>query len=331
MAVGIQDIPGMKRGLVIGKFMPLHQGHIALIHFAASQCDEVIVSMTFKPDDPIGGPLRFEWIRQTFADYPMIRPMLSSDDFDDESAPLSQRIPHWATFLKKQFSPIDMIFSSEDYGDDLAAQLGLMHHPFDFERKQVPVSSTLIRENPFRYWDFIAPKARYYFVKRICFYGPESTGKSTMSRRMAEIYRTEFVPEVSREFISSNDFTTDDIIRIAHAQTQRILEKTLIANKFLFCDTDLITTEIYCRHYLKKVPDVLFGLEREIVFDRYFLFDIDVPWVSDGLRDLGDRRHEMFEIFRMELEKRNIKYELLKGDFSSREERLIHEMNLFFS
>jgi HTH-type transcriptional repressor of NAD biosynthesis genes len=34
----------MIRGLVIGKFMPVHNGHIALINFAASQCDELIVS-----------------------------------------------------------------------------------------------------------------------------------------------------------------------------------------------------------------------------------------------------------------------------------------------
>ncbi|MCA4894174.1 MAG: ATP-binding protein [Cytophagales bacterium] len=91
-------------------------------------------------------------------------------------------------------------------------------------------------------------------VKLICFYGPESTGKSTMAKKMATHYQTEFVPEVAREIVSSNDFTLDDIVRIAKAQNERVKEKMKTANRFLFCDTDLITTQIYCRHYLKTVP-----------------------------------------------------------------------------
>ncbi|MBI3481387.1 MAG: AAA family ATPase, partial [Bacteroidetes bacterium] len=46
-------------------------------------------------------------------------------------------------------------------------------------------------------------------MKLICFYGPESTGKSTMAKRLAEFYKTGFVPEVAREMITSNDFTMD--------------------------------------------------------------------------------------------------------------------------
>lgn len=320
----------MKRGLVIGKFMPLHTGHIALIHFAASQCDQLIVSMTYKPDDPIPGPLRFEWIKEEFQDQSAIQPVLSPDDFDDESATLEQRIPRWIAFLEKRFSPVDVVFSSEGYGASLAENLGIPHISFDQERKKFPVSSSMIRERPLRYWDFIGASARPYFVKRICFYGPESTGKSTLAKRMAAIYSTEFVPEVSREMITSNDFTLDDIISIGRTQTQRVSEKTKVANKLLFCDTDLITTQIYCRHYLKEVPPILFELEKKITYDRYFLFDTDVPWVADGLRDLGGRRVEMFEIFKNELDKREIPYQLLRGDFSARESRMIQEMNKYF-
>ena len=73
---------------------------------------------------------------------------------------------------------------------------------------------------------------------------------------MAEIYHTEFVPEVAREMISSNEFTVEDIIHIGQAQTQRIKDKLKTANKILFCDTDLITTQIYSkldpRFYLRS-------------------------------------------------------------------------------
>jgi HTH-type transcriptional regulator, transcriptional repressor of NAD biosynthesis genes len=140
-----------------------------------------------------------------------------------------------------------------------------------------------------------------------------------MAQRMATLYQTEYVPEVARELITSNQFSVDDIIRIGHAQTARIKEKEKTANKILFCDTDLITTEIYCQYYLKTIPPVLFELEKQIQYDRYFLFDIDVAWVNDGLRDLGNKRTEMYNTFKDELDKRNIPYLKVKGSYAERE------------
>jgi len=156
-------------------------------------------------------------------------------------------------------------------------------------------------------------------IKLICFYGPESTGKSTLAKHFAQLYHTEFVPEVARELITSNNFTVDDIIRIGHAQTERVKEKLKTATKFLFCDTDLITTQIYSEKYLGVVPEILFELEKEIHYDKYFLFDIDVPWVADGLRDLDNQRNEMLKIFEEELVKRDIQFIRVTGDWGERE------------
>lgn len=164
-------------------------------------------------------------------------------------------------------------------------------------------------------------------VKLICFYGPESTGKSTLTKRLAEYYQTEFVPEVARELITSNDFTVDDIVKIGHAQTQRVLEKTKTANKILFCDTDVITTQIYSRHYLGVVPEVLRELEKLVRYDLYLLFDIDVPWVSDGLRDLPEKRQEMHRIFKEELVKRGLPFIEISGDYAAREAAVHREIN----
>ena len=251
----------MKRGLVIGKFMPLHQGHIALIDFAASQCDELIVSMSYKDSDPIPGQLRFNWIERSFANRPGIKPAIVKDDFDNESLPIELRTKLWGDFIKRTYPPIHFLFSSEEYGEPFARNLNAIHISFDPARKYVPVSATRIRKHPFKYWDFIAAEARPYFVRKVCFYGPESTGKSTMAVEMAEYYHTDYVPEVAREMITSNDFGIDDIIRIGQAHFQRIEEKTRTANKILFCDTDAITTQIYSQHYLQVVPPILYALE----------------------------------------------------------------------
>ena len=317
----------MRRGLVIGKFMPLHLGHMALIRFAASRCDELIVSMSYTDHDPIDGPVRYGWIQEVFADDSKILVRKLIDDFDDESLSLEARTTRWTAKMKQVYPPIDVIFSSEAYGAPFAYSMNAVSEVFDQQRVRVPVSGSAIRNNPGAFWDFIPDHIKYYFVKKVCLYGPESTGKSTMAKYMAEHYHTVSVPEVSREFLSNNDFTLEDIIRIGKAQTERIHHTARLANRVMFCDTDLITTEIYCRHYLKTIPDILFELEREVSFDRYFLMDIDVPWVADGLRDLGDRRKEMFEVFRNELDLRKIPYILVSGDWDQRREVIRREVD----
>ncbi len=137
--------------------------------------------------------------------------------------------------------------------------------------------------------------------------------------RMAQHYNTVSVPEVAREMLTNNNFTADDIIRIGQAQTERVLEYTKLANKILFCDTDVIVTQIYSRHYLGVVPDVLYQLEKQITYHQYFFFEIDVPWVEDGLRDLGHERENFRAIFLDELKKRNIMPIMVQGSFEERE------------
>lgn len=155
-------------------------------------------------------------------------------------------------------------------------------------------------------------------VLKVCFYGPESTGKSTLAKEMADRFHTIFAPEVSREILDSNNFTLQDIEQVGRAQTERIQSLEKVANRLLICDTDILTTRIYSRHYLGEAPQLLDELEKEIRFDRYYLFNIDVPWISDGLRDLGNQREYMMELFRRELELRNIKPVHVTGDYEQR-------------
>jgi len=320
----------MKRALVIGKFMPVHAGHIALIRFAAAHSDEVIVSMSYTEQDPLLHELRYQWLREIFKGEKNIQVAIVHDDFDDESLPWPERSKLWADFLTNKYSPVDFIVSSEEYGELVAQHLGAKHLSFDPSRKQIPVSASLIRLKPFQYWQYIPTVVRPSFVKKICFYGPESTGKSVMAKHMTDYYHTEVVPEVAREILNNNDFSLDDIIRIGHAQTQRVLDTAKTANKIMFCDTDLITTQIYCRHYLHHVPEVLYQLEKQIHYDQYFLFDIDVPWVADGMRDLASRRREMFNVFKQELDQREIPYVLVRGTWEERQELIKAVINSKF-
>ena len=160
-------------------------------------------------------------------------------------------------------------------------------------------------------------------IIKICFYGPESVGKSGLAIQMAEMFGTNYVLEQARNFIETNDFTLADIVKIAKAQNTAVLEAEKKSNKILFCDTDLITTQIYSEYYLGQIPSELFELEKEIQYDAYFLCDIDIPWVPDGLRDLGHKREEMLAIFKAELDKRAINYVKVSGNWQQRTQIIV--------
>ncbi|MFA5888462.1 MAG: adenylyltransferase/cytidyltransferase family protein, partial [Candidatus Nanoarchaeia archaeon] len=59
-------------GLIIGKFMPPHQGHKYLVDFARNYCDKLTVMVCSIQQEPIEGKLRDEWMKESFPDVHVI-------------------------------------------------------------------------------------------------------------------------------------------------------------------------------------------------------------------------------------------------------------------
>src|SRR5207302_10464947 len=114
----------------------------------------------------------------------------------------------------------DFVFASEDYGRRLAEELGAKFVPVDRERGAVPVSGTAVRSDPMANWSFIPRCVRPYFAKRVCVFGPESSGKTTLARRLADHFRTAWVPEYARTLLEANggDVRCEDMEVIARGQ-----------------------------------------------------------------------------------------------------------------
>ena len=172
-----------KNSLVLGKFFPLHLGHIFLIDTAISQSEMVHVIMTHNPSQSISGEIRLEALKSIYGDNPQVKIYSISDEglpqYDHECETLDQFYSYWVPLVYNNVKELDAVFTSEDYGDDFARYLGIKHILVDKERKKYPVSGTFIRTNPFKYWDFIPEPIKPHFVKRIVIMGPESCGKST--------------------------------------------------------------------------------------------------------------------------------------------------------
>ncbi|ACS81225.1 AAA family ATPase [Maridesulfovibrio salexigens] len=155
---------------------------------------------------------------------------------------------------------------------------------------------------------------------RVVLTGSECTGKSTLASKLAEHYKVEFVPEYLREyFVMKNGIlTVDDVIPIA--QGQLLYEKEAAGKGFnpLICDTDIISSIVYAKHYFGVCPDWLEDRLKELQRSIYLLCDIDVQWQADGQRDMPEERDYMQNLFISELESRNIPFQLISGSLTQR-------------
>lgn len=157
-------------------------------------------------------------------------------------------------------------------------------------------------------------------IIKIALFGPESTGKTTLARQLAEYYKTDWVPEFARDYLQekwdSNQqiCTVEDMLPIAYGQAKLENERTLTANKYLFCDTNLMVTKVFSEVYYNYCDPLLHEAACEHEYDLFFLTDIDVPWERDDLRDKAEGRESVFAVFKQSLIDNNKPFITLSGD-----------------
>ncbi|MBD0830977.1 AAA family ATPase [Aestuariibaculum sediminum] len=161
---------------------------------------------------------------------------------------------------------------------------------------------------------------------KVVLFGPESTGKTTLSRQLARYYNSVWVPEYAREYLQNKwnierkTCEPHDLIPIAKGQIKLENELAKKAEDVLICDTDLLETKVYSEaYYLGYCDPILEKYALENTYNLYFLTNIDIPWEADDLRDKPNNREEMFDAFRNALIVNKRPFVLLEG---SKKERL---------
>ena len=171
-------------------------------------------------------------------------------------------------------------------------------------------------------------------IIRVVINGPESTGKTTLIKQLAEYFNTEYVPEFARDYLQEKwDLkkevcSKEDLIVIVKEQVNLENELSLKANKFLLLDTNIITTinwsithfDGYCDPWIIKQAEFL-------KYDHYLITNIDIPWVKDDLRDRPNEREHMLSSLINEHDIRGLGYSIISGDKPKRLDKSIEIIN----
>ncbi len=191
-------------------------------------------------------------------------------------------------------------------------------------------------------------------IKKIVIIGPESTGKSTLCRQLAEHYKTFWVPEYAREYLLTNgkDYTYEDLLTIAKGQldlekkivhqlsgisyqapvssseeaTIRMQSSNDISHKLslipdtLFIDTDMYVMKVWCEFVFNKCHNWILNRIAERRYDGYLLCSADVDWVQDALREYPDKktRDKLYYYYRDLMVNQTVPWADIHGDYTTR-------------
>jgi HTH-type transcriptional regulator, transcriptional repressor of NAD biosynthesis genes len=276
----------MKRGFLLGKFMPPHAGHEFMCRVAASLCDELTILVCSLPDDPIPGFKRHEWMKALFPRSRVLHHDLPVPQEPSEH-PDFWRI--WQSICKSSHpEPIDRVFGSENYVLRLAIELAAEPIIIDRERIGFPVSGTSMRNHPYRHWSMMPGPVRSWYQKRVVMFGAESTGKSSLATVLAREFGTLVVPEYGRTHDAmrhGEPWTVRDFELIRERQTSMRRAAAWNAGALVIEDTDAYLTDVWQAMLLGWPLAVSANTEPA---DLYLFLAPDLPWENDGTRYWGN-------------------------------------------
>lgn len=313
----------IRTGLTLGKFAPLHKGHQYLIETALQEVDRLIILIYDVPKvTPVPLQVRAQWIRRLYPETEVIEVSGGPEEVGYTPEIMRAHEKFILGILKGRI--ITHFYSSERYGDHMSQALGAIKRTIDVNRENVPISATKIRQDYFSSREFLSPVVYNDHIANVVFLGAPSTGKTTIAEVLSKRFATAWMPEYGREYWEKHQvgrrLSPSQLVEIAEGHVAREEKLLFESNRFLFTDTNAITTYLFALHYHGSSP----ARVRELAshcrerYDLVFLCDIDIPYENTWDRSGEVNRQEFQQRTVSELKSRDIPYHLLSGDLSQR-------------
>ncbi|HFA49888.1 MAG TPA: ATPase [Bacteroidetes bacterium] len=169
--------------------------------------------------------------------------------------------------------------------------------------------------------------------KTIVITGPESTGKTTLAGQLAAHFKTVWVPEFARSYISGLDrqYIENDLLEIAKGQLLQENKMKEKAGGVLFLDTSLEVLKIWSGYkYGRCHPFILDQLKAQ-KHRLYLLCEPDIKWEKDPQRENPDDRQKLFELYVQELTQQNTNFVKISGIGNTRFKNALHYVRQYLS
>ena len=310
-------------GLTLGKYAPLHKGHQLVIETALAEMDHLILLIYDCPADcPWPLNVRSQWLRDL---YPRVEVVECWDGPTEIGDTPGIRQMHEAYLLGLLSGRnVTHFYSSEFYGDHVSRALGAVNRLVDPERTRHPVSGTQIRERPYAHRSSIPERVYRDLILNIVFLGAPSTGKTTLAQKLARSHKTVWMPEYGREYWNTHQkdrrLTLAQLVEIAEGHLQR--EEALLgeSDRYLFTDTNALTTRIFSLCYHGAAAPRLARLADAAAarYDLVFLCDTDIPYHDTWDRSGEADRLEFQKRIIGDLRARKIPYFTMRGPVEAR-------------
>ena len=310
-------------------------GHKNLITFAASLAGKVTVILSSRKHEPIPGIVReaeFVELTKTYKNVEVKHhtddnaPQVPSSDNDEDFWQYWKKVVTNHIHDAKVSERIAMV-SSETYGLKMAQVTGFDFVPYDIGRIINPVKGTDVRlklQNGLA-WKKILPLTQNFLQTRVCIFGPESCGKTTMAKQLSQAMTGYYIPEWARSYCETVGVEITKKKMEVIVEGQIALEQhafsDLYDKEWQFFDTDILSTYGYyklwdknfsdknTRYSINRIhsPNMTYELTGQtkvqgknfhgVQKDIYIVMNDKIPFEADPMRYGGDKRESNMDFW----------------------------------
>ena len=336
----------MKVGICFGGYCPMHQGHLDVIMRAKKENDVCFVVVCGYDNEPRSWEInlnldeRHNLINNFFCnDEQIIVLKINDTELGIDESMSDHNWTVWQNKVKElifgnvhwrgpyiKYQKIDEITSditwyvAEPFYKTSIERNNVMNGKVILIDKLNPVSGTLIRNNPIKYWNKISKPFKPYLCKNILILGTASEGKSTLVRDISNYFDIPHAWEYGRGYMEDRDMqdtdlTVDDFKEFLKGQISICNNfRTQSKNGIFISDTDNCVTLMYAKAYSSNTEmqineddyKVLYNEAKRLhknskfKWNHIFVFPPSKNFVNDGSRYMAqasmEERNKNFEI-----------------------------------